>query len=270
MKKVICGLIATMLLICAFGQGSTEICYAATKKSRPVFVEEQAVGNGRSEVSVAEYSDNGKAVYVCSDQVTDKEKVVSMLENRDLDAYTQGLYTVARTGAQSFSISEPTGPDQGWAPVRIYHKSARAANNSNVGTAFSIYAQAYSANVKNFKVRIYGGQTSGTWYGQGNAKKIVLRQSYDFSGVGVSVSWPLSIGLNKKDKSYEWVSSDYTDVWLCTAPHEDITASNWNAAIGVNVADGADVYLGSTCYKARCEISKDWHAVYYNNAENIF
>lgn len=190
-----------------------------------------------------------------------------MLEKHESEAQVQMSYSVAAradSGVQTSSVSEPTGPDQGWAPVRVYSNNARAANNSNAGTAFSIYAQAYSADVFDFRVRVYGGSTSGAWYGQGNAKKIVLRQTYDFSGLGVEVSWPTSISVNSKEKTYEWVSSDFTDVWLCTASHEDITASNWNAAIGFTIADGADVYMGSTCYKARCEVSRDWHAVYYN------
>lgn len=267
MKRIVRGVVASVLLVFALCQSPVNISHATTIKDVPIFMEKQSIKDGRDEISMKKYDDNGKVVYTCSEQVKDKEAMVAMLENKDLETGVQEIYTdmlQVKSEIKTLEVSEPTGPDQGWAPVRLYHNNARAANNSSVATAFSIYAQAYSADIFDFRLRIYGGQTSGSWYGQGNAEKIVLRQTYNFSGLGVSISWPLSIGLNNKEKSYEWVSSDFDDAWLCTASHEDIMASNWIAAIKVTVADGADVYIGSTCYKARCEITKDWHAVYYN------
>lgn len=228
---------------------SFSLCYADTdsKVKEPKLMNTNALKVGEDTVQVREYNDNGKIVTTYSGEVKDKSKVEAYISN----------------SLANSSVSTLAAPE-GWSPERYFNVSGVSAVNANAKVIETIYFKAYGL-IFDFRELTYGGVTSGYWLASSpaNATKIILRQKYTIGGLGISIGWPPGFGISPSQTSYEWVSSDYNNLWYCTAPHENITVSATTASMSIIVADGADVYIGSTCYKARTEVGQGWHQVYY-------
>ncbi len=240
-------ILATILTVAIFMTNTT--CYAdnGDAKKEPKLNKTQNLKIGNDTINIREYDDNGRKVMVYSGNVKDKSVIEPIIEN---SSYSSPIMTIDNY--------------EGWAPERNYYVSGIAPENSSAKVNESIYCQAYSMPF-NFKLNTWGGYTAGYWNATSpvNANKIILRQRYSVVALGATVSWPVSFG-NVAGNDYEWVSSEFFDCWNCTAPHETINISGATAGMGISVSDGSDIYLGTTCYKSRCEVTKDWHAVYYN------
>lgn len=222
-----------------------------------IMEQEQEIGD--TTVKVQKYNDNGVIVTTISGAESRQEK-------EEIVNYSNNIAILASTTA------DPTGPDEKWAPVRSLSSGTSYASASNSAQAHS-YAnfQAYSYGL-DFRIKVSGGNTVAYWMESGNAKKIVLRQVYYSKKTGVcpsfSISWPISFGISPTNEvdTYEWVSSDYEKIWHCSAPHESVTTTGYSALFSAYVRDGADIYVGTTCYKVRCEtIGGSQRKLYYGS-----
>lgn len=207
-------------------------------------------------LNVKKYDDNGKTITVFSGNQTpeEKEQIESNFNN------TVSLLSTS---------SDPTGPDEGWAPVRNLSTVGYASSTNDAQTHGNVNFQAYMMGMT-YKLEVSGGETVGFWMRSGNADKIVLRQKYTFSGGGLSlsVSWPAGFSLSPSSstKTQEWVSDSFEDVWHCSAEHETVTGKASNALVDASVVDGTDIYKGSTCYKVRCSaMSMSLRKAYYGS-----
>ena len=217
-------------------------CYAATN-----IINTETLQVGNDKIEIKEYLDNGKIVTTYSGNKSIFNSVLS----------SNILSTVS-------SASDPTGPYEGWGPERVLSAAAGAPTNGLATVEETVYMKSYS-NYFDFRLMGYGGITKGWWYGSGNATNIVLRQVYTTTGISFSVSWPASFNISSTTTKYEWVSLAYPNCWLCSAPHDTVTVTGVTAVLGLSIADGSDVYVGQTVYKARSEVSSDWTYIYYGH-----
>lgn len=134
-----------------------------------------------------------------------------------------------------------------------YFSGVVEASNPDCEVLSTGYISAWT--ITPHKLSVYDGATKGRYFGASNPQGIVVRQKYAFSGVAVSVSWPL--GFSGSSAIREWVSEKYTDTWRVDAERDAASGTCLLSLFSVTVTDGSDVYVNNNIYKARYSIKRD-------------
>lgn len=202
------------------------------------------------EVRINEYSDNGVKVFSVSDDVSNREKATKEIEEyiRELQQRDE-LITTQEFNKFCENVSKK-GYD-GKAP----YKSTDAENNTEVNKC--IWSSLPFPYLNTYvHVSLAGTQTL-SWKGSSPyyPDRMIARQSTEFSGVTLTISWPPSWSISSSRGSY--VSSDITGEWLKVVTRDSVSAASAFPGLKYKIHDIADIYVPGFIFKAESIIDNE-------------
>ena len=233
-------LLKTMFLSCVL---LIMFCTSAFASTGAVLLDSKETVIDGQKVIVNTYDDNGYIVqtFKWPDATCGIE---SKLSEQEMDTFIDANYpAVIQEYAEEIDLY--SGPIS-------FDKRAQSSQNAYcaVRTVGDFYA---TCLLPPFKTKVVGGYLRGYYGGPTTATKITLTETYNFSGIDVTVSWPP--GVSVTGSSHTWTSDSYDDTNMATAHREDIEGQSILADCTLGINSRADIYLGNVSYSAVANVS---------------
>lgn len=245
---------------------SNEADYSVTnnQSNQPTLLKSEKDYIGGVEVEVNQYNDNGYIVEtvgiaenstntksLTNDTVLQKDfknELMKYGDSRYLDYYG---YTHGDTDNQQLHTMSYSGPYE-------YHKGEQCSTNSNCYVGHWGFITA--TTLTPFVIEAYDGACRGL-YSTGTAKNIQLSETYSFSGLALSISWPAGVSLSGSGQSRTWSSIPYNSTSMATAYRPDFSGTSLTSIWSVTIDSRSDIYIGSISYATTVSTSAgvwDW------------
>lgn len=125
-----------------------------------------------------------------------------------------------------------------------FRDSTQSSSNSNCFVGHWGFMQADLINP--FHIRTYDGACRGLYSGRGDARKIQLSETYTFTGLTLSISWPP--GVSPSGKSATWSSLAYENTSMATGYRPEFRGRAFQPFFGLTIDTRSDIYIGSSSY----------------------